>query len=283
MKTNLSALCVLTAVLFSSGLPTRAQDAAAQPSQVVTDIAYKSGPNLTDYEKQQCRLDIYLPPGRKGFSTLVWFHGGGLKGGKKSEIAHIALSLAQQGLAVVAVEYRLSPKATYPAYIQDGAAAFAWTRSHISEYGGDPARLYIGGHSAGAYLALMIGLDPRYLIAVGLTSSAIAGIIPISAQTMTHYTVRAERGIGMYTIIADEAAPVHYCRKDTPPMLVLYADHDEPAREQENEYLVAVMKAAGNQRVTGMLIANRTHGTILGHVADKDDPARNAILNFIKP
>jgi acetyl esterase/lipase len=283
MKAHIIALSLLTAVLFSSGLTAGAQAAAAQPPQVITGIAYKTGPNLTGYEKQQCRLDVYLPPGRKGFPTLVWFHGGALKAGDKKDIARIALSLAQEGLALVAVEYRLSPKATYPAYIQDGAAAFAWARAHISGYGGDPARLYIGGHSAGAYLALMIGLDPRYLTAAGLSLSSIAGIIPISGQTMTHYTVRAERGIGMYTIIADEAAPVHYCRKDTPPMLVLYADHDEPAREQENEYLVAVMKAAGNQRVTGMLIANRTHGTILGHVADKDDPARNAILNFIKP
>jgi hypothetical protein len=99
---------------------------------------------------------------------------------------------------------------------------------------------------------------------------------------MTHYTVREERGIGKFTITADEAAPVHYGRKDTPPMLVLYADHDMAARREENEYFVALMKGAGNEHVTGRLITDRDHGSIASRIANEGDPARLAIVEFIR-
>ena len=114
-------------------------------------------------------------------------------------------SLARAGVAVVSAEYRLSPKVKYPAYLQDAAAAFAWTRAHIAEHGGDVEKLFVGGHSAGGYLTFMIGLDERYLREFGVELSGIAGLIPVSGQTMTHYTVREERGIGQFTITADEA------------------------------------------------------------------------------
>ena len=256
-------------------------DAFAGEVQVLTDIAYKNGGALDQYEKEQCKLDLYLPVGEKGFPTLVWFHGGGLTGGDKKSAEFIARSLAEGGAAVVSAEYRLSPKVKYPAYIEDGAAAFAWTRAHIAEHGGNPGRLFIGGHSAGAYLALMIGLDQHYLRACGIGPEAISGVIPVSGQVMTHNQVRHERGINLYTITADEAAPVYYGRKDTPPMLVLYADHDMPARAEEDAYFVAIMKAAGNERIEGHIIQDRDHGSIAGRISEKDDPARRLILDFI--
>jgi acetyl esterase/lipase len=257
---------------------------AEEPSkeiQVLPDVAYKSGDGLSDYEQQRCKLDVYLPAEHTGFATLIWFHGGGLTGGSKAGSDKMARSLAMAGVAVVVPNYRLSPKATFPAYIQDAAAACAWASAHIAEHGGDSARLFVGGHSAGGYLALMLGMDPHYLRDVGLEPSAIAGLIPVSGQTMTHYTVREERGIGKFTITADQAAPVYFIRKDTPPFLVLYADHDMVGRAEENAYFVAMMKGAGNQRITGKLIADRTHGSIAGRIVEDGDPARMAILEFI--
>ena len=227
--------------------------------------------------------DLYLPREGKGFSTLVWFHGGGLTGGNKDGDAtrKIAESLARAGIAVAVPNYRLSPKAKYPAYIEDAAAAFAWTKAHIAEHGGNPNKLFIGGHSAGGYLTLMLGLDEHYLRDLGLSPSAIAGLIPVSGQTMTHYTVREERGVGKFTITADEAAPVFHACKDTPPMLVLYADHDMVARAEENAYFVAIMKGAGNTHVTGKLISDRTHGSIGNNIANDGDPARVALMEFM--
>lgn len=248
---------------------------------VLKNLPYKSGDALSSYEKERCKLDVYLPKSGKNFATLVWFHGGGLKGGNKDGATKLGRSLAEAGLAVVAVNYRLSPKAKYPAYIQDAAAAVAWTKEHIVGHGGDPKRIFVSGHSAGGYLTLMLGLDPHYLHEAGTEATEMAGYIPVSGQTMTHYTVREERGIGQFTITADEAAPVHYARKDTPKFLVLYADHDMAARAEENAYFVAIMKGAGNTRVTGLQIADRTHGSIGGKIAEEGDPAREAIMQFI--
>ena len=245
------------------------------------NIAYKSGDALSAYEKERCKLDVYLPATGKDFATLVWFHGGGLTGGNKDGVDKMARSLAGAGLAVVAPNYRLSPKAKYPAYIEDAAAAVAWTKAHLAEHGGDVKRLFVSGHSAGGYLTLMLGMDGHYLHDAGLELGDIAGFIPVSGQTMTHYTVREERGIGKFTVTADEAAPVHFSRKDTPPFLVLYADHDMAARAEENAYFVALMQGAGNKRVTGQTIADRTHGSIAGKISEEGDPAREAILGFI--
>ena len=278
----LRAAATVVVALFVAPGPAPAAVADASPS---TNILYKTGAALSDYERERCVLDVYAPASRTGFPTLVWFHGGGLTGGSKDDggTKKMARSLAQAGIGVVVPSYRLSPKAKYPAYIEDAAAAVAWTRAHIAEYGGDAGWLFIGGHSAGGYLTLMLGLDAHYLQDLGVAPSAIAGLIPVSGQTMTHYTVREERGLGKCTVTADTAAPVYFARKDTPPMLVLYADHDMPARAEENAYLVALLKWAGNKRVEGLQIADRTHGSIAGRIADEGDPARKAMLEFMNP
>ncbi len=150
----------------------------------------------------------------------------------------------------------------------------------MAAHGGDEKRIFIGGHSAGGYLTLMLGLDPHFLHDAGVEMKEVAGLIPVSGQTMTHYTVRGERGGTKYEITADEAAPVHFARKETPPFLVIYAGHDMPAREEENAYFVALMKAAGNKRVSGLLVAERTHGSIAGKIVEEGDPVREAILKF---
>ena len=276
-------LTALLGLLFLLAHPAASRADETTPIQPITDIAYKSGDKLTEYEMQRCKLDLYLPRGGKNFATLVWFHGGALKAGAKDggETPKIARALAGDGIAVASVNYRLSPKATYPAYVEDSAAAVAWVRAHIAERGGDPEKVFISGHSAGGYLTLMLAMDARWLKPHGLTPDSFAGYIPLSGQTMTHYTVREERGIAKETIIADEAAPVFYCRKDTPPMLVLAGDHDMAARSEENEYLVAVMKGAGNKRVTFRQIPDRTHGSIANNIVKSGDPVRQAILDFI--
>ncbi len=275
-------LGLFSATVLASQL---AFSADPKPSTVVSDISYKVGAELTDYEKERCRLDLYVPENADGkVPALVWFHGGGLKDGRKDDefTAKICQALARQGLAVVAVNYRLSPKAKYPAYLEDGAAAFAWVYKHAVEYGIDPPRIFIGGHSAGGYLTTMLGIDPRWLGAQGLKPDAIAGLIPISGQMMTHYTVREERGIkDRATVIADDAAPIYHVRKDTPPWLILYADHDMPTRAEENRYFVSALEAVENPHVTERQIQNRTHGSIAEKIAEPGDPAAEAILSFV--
>ncbi len=266
-----------------------AEQPLASGVRVLKDVPYKQGGSLSDYEKERCKLDVYLPKETKDFATLVWFHGGGLKKGDKGRAdddtvrtPQIAQSLAAAGIAVVAANYRLSPKATFPAYIEDAACAVAWARAHIAEHGGDARRIFVGGHSAGGYLTLMLGMDAHYLADAGVNLGDIAGFIPVSGQTMTHYTVREERGQKKNAITADAAAPVHFAREDTPPFLVLYADRDMAARAEENAYFVALLRGVGNEGITAQMITDRTHGSIAGKIVNEGDPARVAILDFIK-
>jgi acetyl esterase/lipase len=251
--------------------------------RVVADLAYKTGESLSEYEAERCKLDLYLPSTGTKWPTLVWLHGGGISGGNKGgSTAEIARTFAKAGIAVAAINYRLSPKVTFPAYVEDTAAAFAWVHAHIAEQGGDPARVFLGGHSAGAYLSSLVCMDARYLQKLGLDPSKIAGLIPVSGQMMTHFQVRKERGIAENTIMADEAAPIYFTRKDLPPMLILFGDHDWPARLEENQYFVAMQKVAGNKNLTLQVIPDRTHGSIAGNIPKPGDPAAEAIITFIK-
>lgn len=250
---------------------------------VTNDLPYKTGDQLTDYERERCQLDVYAPEIAHFAPVLVWFHGGGLTGGSRDDKATIAIarSLAAAGIVVVVPNYRLSPKVTYPAYLADAAASVGWAYQHVAEYGGDPQRLFLGGHSAGGYLALMLGMDPHYLADVGVPATAIAGLLPFSGQTMTHVTVRAERGLGRYTVTADDAAPVRWVSKALPPMLVVYADHDMVARAEENAFLVALLRGAGHPDVAGFMIPERDHGSVANKIAEDGDPGRVALLTFI--
>jgi len=260
--------------------------ATAIETKVIKDISYKDDViSQTPYEQERCKLDLTVPVGAKGFATCVYFYGGGLKKGSKdlaSEYcAEIRQSFAQAGVAVVTPDYRLSPKVKYPAYVDDAAAAFAWTVKHIAEHGGDPHKVFIGGHSAGATLALLVGMDPNRLKPHGLTLGAVAGITQISAQVLTHYTIREERGQSRYAITCDEAAPAFYIKKSLPPILTIYAQNDMLSRAEENMFFISTLKAAGHAENYSLRVDDRDHGSVGHNIRNLDDPARLAILNFI--
>ena len=184
---RLSVLLLLPAALLAE---------SAAP-KLIKDIPYKDDVvSLTPYEQERCKLDIAIPAEGKGFATFVWFYGGGLKNGNKDmpneHATDIAMSFAKGGVATVTPNYRLSPKAKYPAYVNDAAAAFAWTVKHIAEYGGDPHKVFIGGHSAGGYLALLVGFDPERLKPHGLNLGSVAGI----AQDFGNFLVTGDVEIG---------------------------------------------------------------------------------------
>jgi len=275
----MNRLVRLLAILAFTGLE-------AGELRTLRDIAYKDDViSQTPYEQERCKLDLTLPADAKGFPTYVWFYGGGLKNGGKdlnSEYcAEIRASLARAGVAVVTPDYRLSPKAKYPAYVDDAAAAFAWTVKHIAAHGGDPRKVFIGGHSAGGYLALLVGMDPERLKPHGLTLGSVAGIAQVSGQVFNHYTVRDERGQARYGITSDEAAPAFHIRKSLPPILTIYAQNDMLSRAEENMFFVTTLKAAGHTENYSLRVDDRDHATVGHNLRNDDDPARLAILNFI--
>ena len=197
------------------------------------------------YIDSQCTLDVYYPENKKDFATIIWFHGGGLTKGKKQ----IPKALMDKGYAVVAVEYRLSPNVTAPAYIEDAAAAVSWVFKTIENYGGNKKLIFVSGHSAGAYLGTIITMDKSYLAKYNIDPMEIAGLISFSGQAITHFTIRKEQGIKSTQPTIDKYAPILYVREDTPPMLLITGDREMEllGRYEENAYFLRMMKLNNNK------------------------------------
>jgi acetyl esterase/lipase len=275
-QTFLIISIMLYAVLFNAA-DVRAEKTESKSSdayQTKQDISYRKK-NLVEkdaYIKERCRLDVYYPVDQKGYATVVWFHGGGLTGGER----FVPTELQQQGLAVVAVNYRLSPKVNCPTYIDDAAAAVAWTFKHIAEYGGDPDKIFVSGHSAGGYLTSMVGLDKRWLAKYDVDADDIAGLIPFSGHTITHFTVRKERGIPETQPIIDEFAPLYHVRPDAPPLVLITGDRELEilGRYEENAYLMRMMKVVGHEQTVIYELQGFDHGGMV-------PPAHSILLKHI--
>lgn len=258
--------------------------AFSQDITVHENIPYKTGSSLTAYERERSVLDLYLPADdMEGFPVIVWFHGGNITAGDKADGVHseIGRTLASRGVAVAAVNYRLSPRVKFPAYIEDAAASVAWVLEHIEDYQGDADKVFVSGHSAGGYLASMVGLDAQYLRAQGHSPQDLAGLMPISGQTVTHGQVRTERGLPSNRPLVDAAAPVFHVSADAPPFLAIAGSDDLPARPEENRYFVAAMRAVNHSDVTYLEFEGRNHGTIVSQIPNVGDPVTDAIVDFV--
>src|ERR1043165_1809899 len=128
----------------------------------------------------------------------------------------------------------------------------------------------------------MAGLDRTSLAKHQLPGDAVAGIVAVAGQTLTHYTVRIERGLPKETIVADAAAPLHHVRKDAPPVLALAAERDMAMRVEENLLLVAALKAAGHTDASYVFAAGRDHGSIAGWMAKPDDAVAAEVLKHVR-
>lgn len=214
-----------------------------------------------NYIKERCILDVYYPKNIKDFPTIIWFHGGGLTGGNKE----IPEQLKEKGFCVVGVSYRLSPFVKAPAYIEDAAAAISWVFNNIGEFGGDTSLIFVSGFSAGGYLTLMLGLDKTYLSKYKIDANRIAGLISLSGQTITHFTVRSERGISEVQPIIDNLAPLFHIRKDAPPLILITGDRELEllGRYEENAYLMRMMKIIGHKETRLYELEGYNHGEMV--------------------
>lgn len=259
---NLARLTLLIAALLAPTLSKAESPAKEVKYQLDEGIAYQSAEVTADsnYAKEKCRLDFYYPTGLKGFPTVVYYHGGGLTGGSRS----IPAALKNRGWAVVGVGYRLSPKVTHPTYVEDAAAALAWTFRNIQAHGGDPSKIFVTGISAGGYLTAMVGLDKSYLAKHDIDANQIAALIPVTGQMITHQTVRKEQGIepSKFRPTIDQFAPLYHVRKDAPPTLCITGGWgvDMLMRAEENLYFVAMMKLVGHKSIEHIVIEGADHG-----------------------
>jgi acetyl esterase/lipase len=179
----------------------------------------------------------------------------------------------------------LYPKVSCPAYIEDAATAVAWIFNNIQKYGGNPDLIFVSGHSAGGYLTSMVGLDKSWLARHEIDANRIAGLIPFSGHTITHFAVCEERGIPGEQPIVDEFAPLFYVRPDAPPLVLITGDRELEllGRYEENAYLMRLMKVAGNQSTVLYELQGFDHAGIFHNllINASDQKVFNAITTSV--
>jgi acetyl esterase/lipase len=257
------------------------RDAAAQGITVTRDVDFVAG---AEYADGRDRLDVYMPEGASGAPVLVYFHGGLLTMGDKSEAEDLAARVTPRGVGVVSANYRLSPAHMHPAHVEDAAAAVAWVHANIARYGGDPSKVYVGGWSAGAYLAALMSVDGRYLSAHGIRRAEIRGWIPISPFLYVEETARDRPKTvwGEDSAVWVQASVSPYVSAGVGPMLLIYADGDDQWRKAQNDRFAAELRAKGNQGVRLVEVPNRTHTGLVSQLRQPDDRIADLVVGFIE-
>jgi acetyl esterase/lipase len=281
---SLTVLKVAASLILSA--PVLSQQAACSfedlESVVATrDVDYLAG---TDYAEDKDKLDVFMPKGAAGAPVIVFFHGGALQQGDKSHGELLARRFVPEGVGVVSANYRLSPGVMHPAHIQDAAAAFAWVIKNIERYGGDPERVYVSGHSAGAYLATLMALDPAHLAAHGLGLDAVRGTIAISPFLYVEETAK-DRPKTVWGEDPDawmNASVTPHIEPGKGPMLLIYADGDAEWRRGQNDTFGEAMRTAGNSDIRVLEVPNRDHITLVTQMNTADDEIGGLVLRFMR-
>ena len=190
-------------------------------------------------------LDIYAPD-EDCLATLLWMHGGGLETGSRKDVSNMALELADEKIAVVAIDYRMYPQAGFPDFIEDAAEAAFWIFNNTGKYNLS-SKVFIGGSSAGGYLAMMLCFARNYLDKYSIRPEQLSGFIFDAGQPTTHLNVLKYRGEDSRSCIIDQAAPLFYIRNSQPgrPLLILFSDDDIPCRLEQNHLLKATLISFG--------------------------------------
>jgi arylformamidase len=257
---------------------------AAEP-RVVRDVAYAEPKNVRQ------TLDLYAPAGAKNRPIVFWIHGGGWQRGDKSGVEHKPRVFVDHGYVFVATNYRFVPFVSIGEMAGDVAKALRWTHEHAAEYGGDPNSIFVMGHSAGAQLAALVCLDPRYIEAEGLTPAIFKGCVPVDGDSydvpLQIATVPRRQKDFYIWKFGDEAqqrvwSAITYVapNKPIPPYLVVHvAEH--PEVKMQSEKLVDALKKAGYDAAT-FRAANTDHVKLNAMLGTRDDAATAAILAFVE-
>jgi acetyl esterase/lipase len=265
----------------------------AHSQEIKRDIPYASPAQ----ERQV--LDVYAPSHAKNLPVVFWIHGGGWETGDKSSVQKKPQAFADKGFVFVSTNYRLLPAVDMGTIVRDVAKSIRWVHEHIGEYGGDPQRLFIMGHSAGAQLAALVSTDDRYLKAEGSSLAIIKGCVPVDGDTFDVpaiiETAETRRRVHGQTQAKyghrekfgndpekhrDFSAVTHVAKeKGIPPFLIMYvADHPDTSAQAER--LASVLKSADIPiKLYGARESN--HGKINADIGLADDPGTKALFAFV--
>ncbi len=272
----------------------RAEDRPAasgkSDAQVFPEILYADAQGADPHYH---RLDLYMPRGETGVPVMLFLHGGSWKRGDKNNLfglnKNLALFCVRHHIGVALANYRLSPAVKHPEHVKDVARAFAWLYRNVGRYGGDPGRLFVSGHSAGAHLAALVATDPSYLKAEGLSPANVRGVITLSGVfQIPDENPLFDHAFGTEVQVRRAASPTwqvsHWnpgTAKKAPAFLVMYADGDFTScgKEPAEEFARALRAKGGAVKVLEIL--HRNHLTILVNASGETDPAGKALIEFL--
>ncbi len=264
-----------------------------QAQNVKRDVPY------ADPAHERQVLDVYSPAGAKNLPVVFWIHGGGWQAGDKSSVQLKPQVFVEKGFVFVSTNYRLLPNVEMETIFRDVAKSLGWVHKHIAEHGGDPKRILVMGHSAGAQLAALLCTDDRYLKAEGVPFSVLKGCVPVDGDTYdvpaiieTAETRRRVHGQPQAKFghrekfgndpkkHIDFSAVTHVAKdKNIPPFLILHvADHPDNAAQAQR--LGAVLKEAGLP-VTVFGAKETNHTKINENLGVPDDPSTKALFEFV--
>jgi acetyl esterase/lipase len=234
--------CLVLATVLAACSPLSLVNAVSPTgaAQLAQGIRYGAG--------ERHLLDIYRPKGDAARApVIVFFYGGNWVRGERKDYAFVGRALAARGFVVVVPDYRLYPQVGYPDFLDDAAEATAWTKKRIVEYGGDPQRIYLMGHSAGAYNAAMVALDERWLGRYGLRPDFLRGWIGLAGPyDFLPVQNRTARPVFHFPDTLADSQPINHVSASAPPALLIAANKDSLVNPVRNTGgLAARLRSAG--------------------------------------
>jgi acetyl esterase/lipase len=263
--------CIRRASRWSIGMLATLFLTGCSPATVLNLMAWQCGIEITRSipygEGARRTLDVYRPNAAAAAPVVVFFYGGSWQTGSKQIYQFVAAALAQQGYVAVVPDYRVYPEIRYPGFLEDSARALRWVKDNAARFGGDPNKLFVMGHSAGAYMAAMLALDSRWLRTVDMTPDRdISGLIGISGP----YDFLPLRDGTLQTIFggANDATtqPINYVSPGAPPALLVTGANDDTVNPGNSARLGARLHAAGDA-ATVLTYPRVGHLSIIGAFA----------------
>ena len=282
MPKRLARLLLLPLALLGS-----ACSPLAPVNVLVTDDTYRLMADQPYGEAKRQKLDVYLPlEGVAEAPVVVFFYGGTWRNGDRADYAFVGEALASRGIITVIPDYRLYPEVTYPAFLEDSAAATAWVREQQADWQPEPQPLFVMGHSSGAYNAAMLALDDRWLGEHGLSPDMLSGWIGLSGPYEFLPIINPDvKPIFPYPDTPQDTQPFFHADADSPPALLLAATPDKLVDPERNTgQLTEKLREAGVS-VETHYYESLHHLTIIVVMADPLEwwePVADQIDDFVR-
>lgn len=236
-------------------------------------------------DRRQKLLVFGDPSSSKALPVFIFVHGGSWRNGNPDDYGFIARNIAPEGYIVVLGGYRLRESGRYPAMLQDTAAVTAWVHENIAEFGGDPERLVLAGHSAGAYNVAQVALEQRWLAEAGVPAQAIRGVVGLAGPYDFYpYDSDSTRAAFGSVGVGSESQPVNHVRRDAPPMLLVHGELDSLVKPRNTRALAAALEDSGAEVAT-LFMPAMTHNDPLLALANpwrRDPQIFDAVTRFLE-